>query len=374
MPCGLYIHIPFCNQKCRYCNFCSVPLSGQPVRQVCDAIIREFESRCDSLQFDTIYIGGGSPCSINSQIYTLIEQLQKRLFAMPVEWTVEISPENANKVIFKNLYKLGINRVSIGVQSFNQNLLDFLGRRYSVKKIFDTIKFAHKAGFENISIDLIFAIPNQTIMDWQNTIEKAVKLSVPHISAYSLSFEDDTEFGEMFKSGIVKSVDQDVDRIMYETAYQYFYKFGIKQYEISNFAKKGFQCRHNLKYWQNSDYIGLGPSAGSFSNRVRTLNNFDIKTYLANINKSGFSFDYSRKSSNEDLVCETAVLGLRKREGINLKQFLDITGFDFVKTFKKEVDKHLELKNLILTNSSVRLSLKAIPIADSIFADFSSLE
>jgi len=394
LPKSVYIHIPFCKSKCLYCGFYSKPPNQYDVKRVLNAEIAELKKAAFQKPVQTLYIGGGSPASVG--INSLCEFLSKvvELTGKADEFTVEINPADADENLLVNLKNIGVNRISIGAQSFIQSELDFLGRKYSVEKIWQTIKNAKQAGFKNIGIDLIFAIPNSTLQNWRQTLKRAIQSDIQHISAYSLSFEKNTPLEKTKSAGKVKAVDEETDREMYETVIEELAKAGFEHYEISNFAKPGFKCRHNLTYWKNNFYLGIGPAAASFSGDYRIENISDIDKYVGYIPletkqpsvPSGYKDLLSLTGcieNNKDVAAErikisplekasqTAVLNLRLIEGIDLKEYQQKTGFDIYKFFGKSIEKNLNLKLLQLKDNRLSLTKQAMPIADSVLCDFS---
>jgi oxygen-independent coproporphyrinogen-3 oxidase len=398
-PVGLYVHIPFCEAKCRYCGFYSEPIKNHDPERLVSAIIAEFsEKRCQEpffLQynyskrqkepamqnkrcqepfshFQTIYIGGGSPsCLPAGQLLRLIQKITSH-WPKPEEFTIEVNPGQVNKGILSRLRTTGINRISIGAQSFNPDELTFLGRRYSADDIGRAVGMARQAGFENIGLDLIFAIPRSTLESWKHSLHSAIDLGVQHISAYALSYEEGTPLQKAVEAGEVAPVDEEIDRQMYETTIDELEKAGFKQYEISNFAKPGFECKHNLNYWRNLPYIGVGPAAGSYWQGKRTLNIADIKKYIDGVEQGSTVTDESETPDNTQIACETAVLNLRRRRGIILDEFENQTGFDAMKLFAEPIDRYRELGLIEAAEGRLFLTRGALPIADSVLCDFST--
>jgi oxygen-independent coproporphyrinogen-3 oxidase len=285
-----------------------------------------------------------------------------------------------------NLKTVGVNRISIGAQSFIQSELDFLGRNYSVGKIEETIKEAKEAGFKNIGLDLIFAIPPSTSFDsardkslraggsdlksWRQTLKRAIQAGIQHISTYSLTYEKNTPLERVKSAGKVKAVDEEADRKMYETAIEALTNGGFEHYEISNFAKAGFKCRHNLTYWKNNYYIGIGPSAASYIDNRRTENISDIEKYVECVEQDKKPAVERTKINPTERASQTAVLNLRLLEGIDLAGYKKKTGFDIYKLFGKSIEKNLRSNLLQLKDNRLNLTKQALPIADSVLCDF----
>jgi oxygen-independent coproporphyrinogen-3 oxidase len=273
------------------------------------------------------------------------------------------------------LHSLGVNRLSIGAQSFNADELAFLGRRHSVADIGRVVDAAKEAHFENISVDLIFAIPNSTLESWKHSLHLAIDLGVQHISAYCLTYEEGTPLQKAVAAGEVELVDEETDRAMYETAIDELEQAGFKQYEISNFASPGLECKHNLNYWANSPYIGVGPAAGSYWRGKRTLNIANIEKYIETIEsrRAGNVTAESEMPNKIQIACETAVLNLRRRSGIKLEEFKNRTGFDATKLFAEPIGRYRGLGLMDSAGGRLFLTRKALPIADSVLCDFSDV-
>ena len=372
-PAGLYVHIPFCLTKCRYCGFYSEPIKNHAPQHLISAIITELaQKRGQELFFKTIYIGGGSPsCLPAEQLLRLIDEITSR-WPKPEEFTAEVNPGQVNKDILSQLHTAGVTRISIGAQSFNPDELTFLGRKHSVADIGRAVRSAKGSGFDNIGLDLIFAIPHSTLKSWKHSLHSAIDLGVRHISAYALTYEEQTPLQKAVETGEVTPVDEETDRQMYEMTIDELEKAGFKQYEISNFAKPGFECRHNLNYWANNPYLGIGPAAGSYWNRKRTLNIADIKKYIEAIEQGKNVTAESETPDDIQIACETAVLNLRRRCGIILDEFKKQTGFDAAKLFAEPIGRYKKLGLIRTTSKRLCLTQKALPIADSVLCDFSA--
>ncbi|MFH1371229.1 MAG: radical SAM family heme chaperone HemW [Planctomycetota bacterium] len=374
-PAGLYVHIPFCVAKCRYCGFYSEPIKNHDPNRLISAIIAELDQKMGPTPFSpqTVYIGGGSPsCLPREQLLRLVGEITHRWPKLD-EFTVEVNSGQVDRDILSRLCNLGINRFSIGAQSFNAGELGFLGRLHSVDDIFRTVEAAKQAGFKNIGLDLIFAIPGSSLDSWKYSLRSAIGLNIQHISAYALTYEEGTPLKRMVASGEVKKVDEETDRAMYETAIEELERAGFIQYEISNFARPGFECKHNFNYWLNNPYIGVGPAAGSYWQGRRTLNVADIEKYIEAIEQGAEATAESEIPNKIQYACETAVLNLRRRCGIDLKEFKIRTGFDAMEMFADTIGKYKELGLIETTEGRLFLTGTAFPIADSILCDFSDV-
>ncbi len=372
MP-GLYVHIPFCKSKCRYCAFYSEVVSRCDTGAVVSAILSEM-SGYDLGAIDTVYIGGGSPSILpRGELFRIVDHISIHCGRVK-EFSVEVNPAQVDIALLQGLFVRGVNRLSIGAQSFDNAELEFLGRGHSASDIVKAFELGRTAGFANISIDLIFAIPGSTVEIFQRSLDNAISLGGEHISAYSLSIEEGTSFGRALASGELVKVGEEVDCGMYEMAIDRLEVAGYGQYEISNFAKAGFECMHNLGCWANDPYIGVGPAAGSYYDGIRLINVADIKTYVAGINRGKIAIDERHRPSINEVACETAVVNLRRRKGIVLDEFKSRTGFDALDIFSETIERHLKNGMLKYDEMSNRiyLSRKALPVADSVLCDFAS--
>jgi len=370
LPKSVYIHIPFCQSKCLYCGFFSKPANQYDVKKVLNTEIAELKKSSFQKPAETLYVGGGSPASVGSEILCNFLSDIIALAGKANEFTVEINPADADENLSANLKNTGVNRISIGAQSFVQKELEILGRKYSVEKIDQTIKNAKQTGFENIGLDLIFAVPGSDLKKWRQTLKKAIQSDVQHISAYSLTYEKNTPLEKIKSSGRVKAIDEETDRKMYETVIEELENSGFEHYEISNFAKPGFQCRHNLTYWKNEYYLGIGPAAASYVENRRTENISDIEKYIECIEQDKETAAEKMKISSLEKASQTAVLNLRLIKGINLEEYKKKTGFDVYELFKRSIEKNLKLNLLQLKDNRLSLTKQALPIADSVLSDF----
>lgn len=365
LPKAVYVHIPFCKTKCSYCGFYSKPPNQYDTQKVLNAEITELKKSSFDKPINTLYIGGGSPASIGSKALCGFLSEILNLTGKADEFTVEINPADADEKLLKELFALGVNRISIGIQSFIDNELTFLGRACSANQAQKTIEAAKTIGFKTIGIDLIFAIPGSDLQTWRQTLTKAIQSDVQHISAYSLTYEKNTPLQKIKSAGKLKTVSEELDRQMYETAIATFADAGFGHYEISNFAKPGFECKHSLTYWENDFYLGIGPAACSYIEGWRIENINDIEEYLTQKDAAAIKIRPLEKAS------QTAVLGLRLIKGINLAEYKRKTGFDIFELFKNSLEKNLKLDLLQLKNDRLSLTKIALPIADSILCDFS---
>lgn len=373
MNTGLYIHIPFCRTKCRYCGFYSECIDNYNSKKVIDAILVEMQRRKSTGTVGTIYIGGGSPsCLTEDDLLQLANEAVKQYPSIE-EFTIEANPGQVDSLLLTELQSAGVTRLSIGAQSFNKNELEILGRAHDVNCISRAVDEARQAGFENISLDLIFAIPGSDLSSYEQNLDCAIELDVQHISSYALTYEKNTPFIKALIEGRIEPVDEEIDRAMYEMTIDTLTKAGFEQYEISNFAKRGFECKHNLNYWSNDQYIGIGPGASSYLNHVRSHNIADIDKYTQAIANNEIIIADSETLTDIERACETAILNLRRISGINLPQFKVQTRYDAEQLFAEPIEKYIEASLLAKRDDHIFLTRTALPIADSVLCDFAGV-
>lgn len=324
---SLYIHIPFCRKKCLYCDFYSVAYEQDLAADYADVLCGQIRQL--GRQFSTIYIGGGTPTVLGRESLTKLLAELKRFTSPEVEFTVEANPESLNRDILELFLGSGVNRLSLGIQSFDDDKLKRLGRIHNGAAGKGAVALAQNAGFENISIDLIFGVWNETPEDWRRELRKAVRLPIKHISCYSLTYEKGTPLFELAQRKAVTPLEDEIAARMYEETIDFLGKEGFSQYEVSNFAKAGYSCLHNQNYWENSPYIGLGASAVSYVDGVRKENVSDAGEYIARYKRAEGLEVFQEKLSPIEKARETAAVKIRTNEGIDFNWFKQKTGFDF---------------------------------------------
>ncbi len=322
MPEGLYIHIPFCKRKCPYCDFYSITYRDDLAKEYVNILSEEAEKI--NTKIDTVYIGGGTPTILAPGLMEKLLKSLASILSSSRENTIEANPESLNKEKLCLFRQYNINRISIGVQSLYEGKLKFLGRIHSVEDAKKAVSNARECGFSNVSIDLIYGLPGEQLSKWQEELEEASRLPAQHISCYSLICEPRTKFYKLRKS-----IDDETVAKMYLFNMDFLPKRGFLQYEVSNFSLKGFECRHNLKYWQGIGYIGLGPSAVTFVNRERKKNVADVSRYIEEHYGYKESSVYREKLSRKKYARELAALKIRTNEGIDFNWFKEKTGFNF---------------------------------------------
>lgn len=374
---ALYIHIPFCLKKCHYCDFVSYPVAGQPVKEYCQALIREGKMYYKLLpgsqkEIKSLYIGGGTPtCLPAKYLAEMISEL-KSLFPVQKqgEITVECNPRTVHQASLEELKRAGVNRLSIGAQSFNQDLLREMGRGHGAEDIFATVAQAREAGFTNINLDLIYGLPGQTMVQWSDTLANAVSLPVTHISAYGLKLSEQSFWGKCYAEGTLKLPDQDLSADMQELAMDYLKDKGFVHYEIANFARPGFFSSHNRVYWNNGNYLGLGLAAASHYANVRQTNEADLISYLLKMNQGRLPIAEREVLDLAMEMGETVFLGLRLMEGLSLNRFKKLFGIDLIEHYEKQVEKLAKLGLLTYDHRRIRLTQKGIFLANEVFMEF----
>lgn len=387
---GLYLHIPFCVRKCDYCDFMSFGgLSEEDQKSYFRSLIREIESYAkvynNKYYVDTIFIGGGTPSLVDESLISGLMAAVRRNFNIHEdgEISIESNPKTLTKNKLNTYLKAGINRLSMGAQSFDDELLRTMGRIHTTGDFLKNYSLARECGFRNINIDLMFAIPGQTMETWMDTLGQAIGLVPEHISFYGLQIEEGTPFFAMFQKGLLKQIDDELDREMYHNAVNTFRDNGYGHYEISNAAKPGYECRHNLKYWSMSDYLGLGLGAHSFIEGTRFSNTTDFKEY---IQVGGYSFGrwscqnadspfvrWHHENSREDSISEFLFTGLRKIKGVDLGEFERRFGQPIEAVYSanwSQIQRYLEEGLLIRSGDNLRFSGEGIDISNTILTEF----
>lgn len=322
-PASVYVHIPFCISKCRYCDFNSIALKEPVEHRYIEALLREIsKASANAPAIQTVYLGGGTPTILHEE---LIKRIMDHLFQSfkihpDAEITIEANPGTLNHKKLAAIRSTGINRISIGAQSFDEKELLFMGRLHKTADIEASVSSARQAGFRNLSLDLIYGLPGQSLDQWQNSLAKAASLGPEHISTYELTIENGTPLSDDIIMGRFRVPDEDLVSDMYYLAIEKLTDAGYHQYEISNFAKKGFECKHNINYWNRGWYLGFGAGAHSFWNCLRRSNIRDISDYCDCIETSSDTTDEHTVIDNDEAVRETIFLGLRKLDGIDLSE------------------------------------------------------
>jgi len=374
---GLYIHIPFCISKCGYCDFYSVEDTTLTDTFI-EALLSEIELTASQFdinnQFDTLYIGGGTPSILDTrQISVIINTISKSYqLDTDSEITIEVNPGSVDRQQLKEISELGINRISIGVQSFHNKELNILERSHSVVDALKTIENCRQNGLNNINLDLIFALPDQSIDDWQFSLKKALSFMPEHLSIYNLTYEKETPFFKYLMEGHFHRQDENMEIEFYNTAHNLLTDSGYDHYEVSNYARSEiYYSRHNYKYWQHIPYLGFGPSAHSFWNNSRWANVRSVKNYISKLNQNKLPRSFKEELETHQLISEHIFLSLRTYQGIFLSDFEQYFGIDFLNKFVTETKELIDNKLAIIKNGYFKLTEKGMLVCDEILLKFS---
>lgn len=370
MGVSLYIHIPFCRGRCQYCAF----VSSEYVHEKADAYLHTLSLECDLrasfLSPESVYIGGGTPTALDvGQITRLADMLHAVDLSQCKEITVEANPGTVTVEKMLLLRRAGINRVSLGVQTFQPEGLQVLGRRHDAKAISSAVAICREVGIENISLDLIYGWPGQTVAMLRHDLEQAVRLHPEHLSCYGLTYEDGTPITTRVAAGDLKPVPESTDRDMFDLVTAWLPDRGYEHYEISNFARHGHECRHNRNYWIGEDYVGLGAGAFSYQHETRFANTDDVDDYILRIELGQSARYWEETLEQEKRARELAVIWLRMREGIDPHLFHRKTGCRLEHLLGKEMAPLLSAGWLERSGSRLRLTSKALPVADSVLSE-----
>ena len=369
-PTSAYVHIPFCTQICYYCDFSKVFIKNQPVDSYLEHLIEEYHSY-DIKKLRTLYIGGGTPTALSApQLAFLLEKLTDKLdLSCLEELTIEANPGDLGQEKIAVLKDSPVNRVSLGVQTFNDRMLKQIGRSHLEKDIYENIANLKKAGFDNISIDLIYALPKQTMEDVKTNVSKAIALDIPHMSLYSLILENHTVFMNRMRRGKLPLPKEDLEAEMFEYIIAELEKAGFEHYEISNFSKPGFESRHNLMYWDNAEYYGIGAGASGYVDGVRYKNHGPIRHYLQAVEAGNARVQEEVLTLNEKME-EEMFLGLRKKSGVSKKRFEEKFGLSFEDQYGAVVTELTEQGLLVPDRDIVRMTKKGLFLGDTVAEKF----
>ena len=359
---SVYIHIPFCKSKCKYCSFVSVS-DCDLINSYTKALFREIEFSYNSEPLKTLYFGGGTPSLLSlKDVEGIIKPFN---ISENSEVTFEINPDDTDLEYLKGLKSLGVNRLSFGVQTFNDEILKYIGRRHDSKTALNALDNAKSAGFENISIDLIYGLPFQTEEILKQDLETIKKLDLKHISTYGLKIEQPSYF---YKNPPESLPDDDLQADMYLSVNEFLENIGFKRYEISNFAKIGYESRHNLNYWNNSEYYGFGVAAHGYQNGVRYANSSDIQEYIKN------PLEHSSENilTEKEKLEEEIFLGFRREKGINIEEINKKYNIDFIKKCENILKKYTP-EYIIPIETGYKLTLNGVLLSNNILAEFIDL-
>ncbi len=387
---GLYIHIPFCKKKCEYCDFKSyagqealideyIKWLNYEIELVGKSNQADYENGLDKLAVvNTIYIGGGTPSFIEEKHIKEILDAIKKNYVFPinleekVEVTIEVNPGTVNEEKLKTYKASGINRLSIGLQETHNEILKNIGRIHTYQDFLETYQTARKIGFDNINVDLMLALPGQSIENLSESVDRIIKLNPEHISVYSLIIEEGTPFYKKYMNNELKLPEDEIERKMYWLVKNKLEEAGYKHYEISNFAKPGYESKHNLACWNQEEYIGLGVSAHSYTNNLRYSNIDNIPNYIQNL-KSGkdyLNLVVHEKQSKESKMKEFIMLGLRKIGGVYIQNFKEKFGENPIYLYRKELEKLVQEELLEIDGDVIRLTNKGLDLANLVWEEF----
>lgn len=372
---AVYIHIPFCTNKCFYCDFNSYVLKDQPVMDYLRALDKEMELTVQANppgRIRSIFVGGGTPTVLKPNEMEYFLQSVKRHFpewSDDIEFSMEANPGTTDLEKLSVMREGGVNRISFGVQAFQNSLLTGIGRIHDTDDVYRSLENARRAGFDNMSIDLMFGLPNQTLDMLAESVDKALELGLPHYSIYSLKVEENTLFHTMYQRNQLPLPDEEDELNMYLLLMERMQAAGYKQYEISNFAKPGFESRHNMTYWRNEDYYGLGAGAHGYIGRQRHVNIKGVNPYNEAANQ-GLprleSFEVSREEAMEDFL----MVGLRVLDGVSRSRFRQQFGISMEEVFAGPLNKMVGAGLLDSTDDGYKLSSKGILFGNDVFAEF----
>lgn len=370
-----YIHIPFCEHICYYCDFNKVFLEGQPVDEYIQSLLTEIRLTLEkhpTKVSETIYIGGGTPTSLTAkQLDVLLTGIHRYLPTHTTkEFTVEANPGDLTAEKLDVFKAHGVNRLSMGVQTFDDRLLKKIGRKHSVQDVYDTIKLLEKKQFDNVSIDLIYALPGQTLESFRDTLTKALAFDLPHYSMYSLILENKTMFMNWVRQGRLELPTQEVETQMFEEAIIAMAQSGHHQYEISNFAKKGKESMHNLVYWDNEHYYGFGAGASGYLDQKRYKNYGPIQHYMKPLKEQRLPIFETEEISRANQMEEEMFLGLRKIEGVSLRRFEEKFNQKLTTVYQSVIDELQQQQLAVLEEDYFRLTPKGLFIGNDVFEKF----
>lgn len=372
---GVYLHIPFCEQICYYCDFNKVFLKGQPVEEYLYYLLEEaklLKKQYPYESVETFYIGGGTPTSLSAKQLDFLLTGMHQIFDIDPqkEFTIEANPGDLTEEKMEVFQTHRVNRISLGVQTFDDELLKKIGRNHSSKEVYRTVRLLKKHKFENISIDLMYALPKQSMSSFKDTLTQALKLELPHYSLYSLILENKTLFMNQVRQGRLTVPDDDVAADMFDLAKEMLEKSGIMQYEISNFAALGYESKHNLLYWQNEHYYGIGAGASGYLGHKRYQNYGPIQHYLAPLKKGQLPVLKTEHLTTKNQMEEQMFLGLRTQKGVHLPTFEQKFSIPFSKVYGKVTEKLLLEKRLEKKGEYLRLTDKSRLLANDVFEAF----
>ena len=378
-PLGLYVHIPFCVRKCQYCDFLSAPADDGTKERYVQALckeIKDYQQFTKEYYLETIYFGGGTPSVLNVEWLERILNTIKQSFTVDMEKaevTVEVNPATVTKEKLQAYRTLGINRLSIGVQSSHEKELQLLGRLHTFEQAKECVQWAREAGFTNLSVDVMSALPNQTLEDYKETLERLIALQPEHISSYSLIVEEKTPFYELYGEGKEKESelpDEETDRAMYAYTKKRLQEAGFDRYEISNYAKKGFESRHNSSYWTGQEYIGVGLGASSLFTNARYHNETNLTAYMEDIEAGRDVRREIERLVETEQMEEFMILGLRRMCGVSRMEFKNRFGKPMELVYGSALKKLQKQGLITVEDDIVALTELGIDVSNQVFVEF----
>lgn len=370
---GLYIHMPFCKAKCYYCDFISYANKEKLIKEYVEALIKEMKhNNLSKYSIQTVYIGGGTPSLIDNESISKIMDNVRLFVADNAEITIEINPGTANKEKLKKYKEIGINRLSIGLQSADNELLSEIGRIHKYEDFLNVYNEARNIGFRNINVDLMLGLPNQDLKKLEESVKEVITLSPEHISIYSLILEENTKLYDMVMNEELKLPDEAIERKMYWNVKKMLENEGYIHYEISNFAKEGYKSRHNSDCWEQKEYIGIGVSSHSYLNNKRYSNSESVEEYIKNINNNDFDKNITihEEQTKEDKQKEYMILGLRKINGVNITKFKNKFGENPIFLYRQELNKLVQEELIEIYDNNIKLTDKGLDLANVVWEEF----
>lgn len=368
---SLYIHIPFCKQRCLYCDFPTFSGKEKFRKEYINALIKEIKDKCSSYIIKSIFIGGGTPSYLEEEeLEKLLKTIEKLNFSKTIEYSIECNPGTVNEEKLQKMKRYGVNRISFGLQSCDNDLLKNIGRIHTFEEFLQNYNLARKIGFKNINIDLMYGLPNLTIDKWRDTLEKICKLKPEHISAYSLIIEEGTAFYSLYEKDKLELPSEDDERVMDKMTKDILKENGYHQYEISNFALKGKECEHNKVYWSLNEYIGVGSASSSYISGYRLVNTKDINDYINRINNNETTIIEKHKNSIEDEMEEFVFMGLRMLSGISLSKFKRKFGVDIKSIYGDIIEKNIKDNLLKVEDDFMYLTCKGVELSNVVMSEF----
>jgi len=367
---GIYLHIPFCHSKCSYCDFYSVPQQGLR-RAYIEALVKELDlwlckDEVQDIEWDTVYIGGGTPSILTpGELQTIIEALPLKQVK---EFTIEANPEDVDEAWVSTVKSYGINRVSIGIQSFSDEELRLVGRNHTSKQAFKALHALRKGGIENISADLIYGLPGQTLESWAFSLDSLIAFKPEHISSYALSYEPGTRLYAQRKTGKIIETDDETINDMYNYLVKITSKHGFEHYEISNFGLHLRHSKHNSSYWTFTPYLGIGVAAHGFIGTTRYANPWNIRKYIDKVTAGELIAEKENLTLN-DIYNEYLMISLRTAEGLNFSRLVELTGSEYYEFLKKGIAKLNSADLVVPTPSGIRIPERSWMVSDAIIRD-----